>query len=176
MLSINLDGLLFSTIADKRERQLRIAEYLQSILEEAISLTNKWEAYVRTDTQKQSDENIFKSPPVSHFYNEVKLPRGNAIPNDPEAAALQGYYRHASKVLGGKHENELNFVVFRIGSLLKARQDGKKHLTDIASQIKLLEFGIERQQKEFIEDILAIMYEETAALKVFVKGFKAQIK
>jgi len=174
-LSVNPASSIFKWMDNKREAQLRIADYLDSIASEATHLASVWQELA---------EAIIKLNKVDPQENEkvielVKLPDGHERMNIRPYSRLKKFYAASSDVLA-EHGNykEIDPVIFKIGSLLNERNLTKEFVESKLSGIGKQSFYDENSYNDSFNTLkgsVKAMHSEAAALEIFAKSFRAKI-
>jgi len=159
---------------NEKERDLKIAEYLDQIAEEAISLATIWEDVAQS---------ILKNGAVTAESNTVWIrlverPEWTIYSKTIPRSRLEIFYDRVSSVIGKNHRSEKDFLICKIGAILQ-----KKKLTTeiIEGELKKVKDARLFDKNNHIKDEISIMESisllnrEVAALSVFAKEFRTQI-
>lgn len=173
-LSINPLSPIFKWIDSKKEANLRIAEYLENIADEAATLAMIWQQIVeRIIINKRT--NVLDNKKAREFIGTRSLELVNA----EQITRLGKFYDKISTVLGDNHNCEVKPAVFHIGTILLKRDLTKKLVESELATITQTKFYSEQNDlgsiKSMEESVKAI-HAEAAALHVYAKSFRANIK
>lgn len=173
-VSIRPDSWIFSWIKNKHERELRIADYLDEIAKEATHLANIWEEVVRSIESK----GIANTKELEMWNQLLNFPKRAKKINGMQYSRLDEFYKCASSVLGNKHRDELDFVVFKIGNILKHRKLTRELVESEIIKLKkakLFNDDTILNDNISLSDSVDIMVSEAGALHVSAKEFRAKI-
>ncbi|MXV53323.1 hypothetical protein GS399_20350 [Pedobacter sp. HMF7647] len=173
-ISINPDAWVLATINKKKDKNLRIADFLDSIAADAFALASVWEKVINTLLTNESVDP--ESDPLWRklLHSRVLVEHSNI----GHYERLEYFYGAVSSVLGPKHASSTDYVVYKIGSILMSRkltvEKVKSELQKIKSA-RLLSTSEQTGLDLSLLDSVKVLHQEAAALDVFAKGFRAQI-
>ncbi len=198
-LSINPVSLLVHFLARKKEDRERVADFLDSIADDAAELASVWEKVVNdiisgsrisNETNKVS-HNLLKGKifpfDMKSFLNELLMEKLNPsplvnpsqLPLQPNIAALSRlleFYSKVSTVMGKSFKHDMESVLFHIGRLLQSRNITKKLIEDKLSSIQNPFFFDNTNSDEDLLELIKsvkVLHKEAAAVAVLAKTFRA---
>jgi len=172
-LSFDPANAVFKWLDSRRQTQLHVATYLDEIATEAAGLARVWQGIV-DQLIKQKQVNVLENRSAKEL---VEIPPGQWSNMEP-CTRLQAFYAKVSTVLGEKYYNQLDPVVFHIGSILMKRDLTKQLVEAELSAIKQATFFDDAGDVDSIrtvEDSVVALHKEAAALHVLAKSFRAKI-
>jgi ACT domain-containing protein len=174
-LSINPTSYIIKWMDNKREGQLRLADYLDSIASEATNLATVWQELAE-EIIKLNKIDPYKNEKVMEF---IKLPDGHEFMNSIPYSRLDSFYKDASDVLS-KHDNhkDIDPLIFKVSSLLNERNLTKNLVESQLSGISKESFYDESNHNSSIHTLkgsIQAMHNEAATLEIFAKSFRAKI-
>jgi len=173
-ISINPASVVFKWLDDRRDAQVRKADYLDSIAEVAAELATIWQdvvakvAFAKTvDVRECKGANsMLVHPPNTTLCNTGTISR------------LEAFYNRVSDILGKENQSDVDPIVFHIASIIQ-----KRYLTKALVEAELL--GIEMagfyssdntlDAVQTLEGSVLALHREAAALDIFAKSFRAKI-
>jgi len=174
-ISIRPDKLLLLFFDNKKERKLRIAEYLEEIAQEATNIAEIWDKVL---TALSSNSKLDSGSRIK-LDKLLGRPEGCRMINGMPVSRLQSFYESASSVLGSENRDDLEYILFRISYILKERGFTVGMVQKELSTIKKAKYFDDKNKTSntlSIADSIDIMYKEAASLYVFAKEYKANIK
>ena len=158
---------------NRRERtRTELVEHLESIAKDARELAEVWsKIYVELATTGQADLSVTLPVEVRAFING---PAQGTI-----YGRLEAFYKSASKVVGGRMDDEWRTTIFDcLGRLLYERRITKKSYVDalntVRSKFVLSDTNHGIDWTDFTHAIEALR-KEAAALDVLVASYKASL-
>lgn len=170
-LSLNPINAIKIYTENKRYRKEAAAEYLESVAEEASKLAEIWQEIIK----EISHSGIYDVP--DYLINNLLMSR---IPmcNSCQYWRLEEHYKQVSSVLGRNYNDELNSIIFHIGSVIEKRNLTKEFVIKELSAIKQAKlFHKENDPSNFnsLHESVDGLHKEAAALHVRAKAFKATL-
>ena len=173
-ISISPASWILNLSKNDRERDLKIAEYLDQIAAEAISLAKIWEDVT---------ESILKNGMVEAESNTiwvklVERPEWTIYSKSIPKSRLEIFYDRISSVIGKANKTEKDFVICRIGAILQKRKLNRDIVEQELKRIKEARFfDMNNQIKDDITltESISVLNREVSALLSFAKDFRTQI-
>jgi len=173
-ITIRPDSWFFEVLKGKQERDIRIAAYLEEIAEEATNLANIWCKVIDSIESKGS----LNSEELEIWNELIGFPKRAKRVNGQQYSRLESFYQGVSTVLGVKHKDETDFIVYKIGTILKTRNLTREKVEEELMRIKTAQFFDDKNEiidSVSLSDSIEIMTKEAAALHAYAKEFKAKI-
>jgi len=162
---------------DEREK---IADYLDGIAAEASNLAKKWEIRI---SELIVTANAIEELRKVNFrqkleYNEISPKHYvEAFVNSAESFRIENYYRSVTRVLGSKYNKDADFIVYKLGGILRKRAHTKKQVQEELERIQSAIF-FDKSNSEInrisLENCVLVLHQEAAALHTFAKEFRAK--
>lgn len=173
-ISLNPQAWIFNYIENKKERKVKIADYLDKIASAAFDLAQAWEKVALSIlTHGEIDEESGKLLKALIETEELV-----ELTNVGYMSRLSGFYNRISKVLGERYRELTDLVVYKIGTILKTRNLTKAKIEVELKNIKSAVFFDDPNEDytdvSIIESI-KILHREAAALYVIAQEFRAMI-
>lgn len=173
-LSLNPANILFKYIDNKKEKDIRIAEFLDDIASEATNLAEVWEDCVdRLKTEAHIDVFDIKS---GKSFHAVSHP--GRYMNARPLSRLEEFYRNVSSVLDVKHNEKTDAVICKIAKIIQQRNIAKNLVEENLKNTKDAIFFDKNNASDSLytlENSVVAMHKEAAALHVYAKSFRAKI-
>jgi len=169
--SLNPINAIKVFIENKRYGKESAAEYLESVAEEASNLAEIWQEIVKEISQSGT----FDVP--DHIINNL-LMSGIPMCNSCQYRRLEEHYKQVSSVLGRNYNDELNSIIFHIGSVIKKRNLTKELVIKELDAIKKAKlFHKENNHSNFnsLHESIDGLHKEAAALHVRAKAFRSTL-
>jgi len=165
---------ILSLPKNNKERDLKIAEYLDQISEEAGSLAKIWETVTRsilTNGFAEAESNAI-------WIRLVERPEWTIYSKNIPRSRLEIFYDRVSSVLGKSTRGEMDFFICKIGAILQKRKLTKEIIEEELKRIKEVRFFDKANQiKEemSIPESISLLNSEVAALTIFANEFRTKI-
>jgi hypothetical protein len=174
-LTAPVTTLLQFFLKRKGEERERIADYLDSIAEDAKGLAELWREIL-----KKYNEGI-KDPSADEGIDKAITDLGAySFAQEYRFSKLEAFYEDISKVIGGKGEDELQSgIMGTLGALLQFRNLAKDRVeAKLAHARQKVFLDEENSQAEIrnIESAVLAMQREAASLEVLAKTYRATIR
>jgi len=173
-LSISSDFWILSLFKNNKERDLKIAEYIDQIAEEATGLAKIWENVVRS--VKQSGVAEAESDTV--WIRLVERPEWTIYSKSIPRSRLETFYEKVSNILGNSQRGEQDFMICKIGAILQKRKLTKEIIEDELKRIKEARFFDKNNQVRDeikLDESVTLLNSEVAALNSFAKEFRSKL-
>ena len=173
-ISITPASWILSLPKNNKERDLKIAEYLDQITEEAGSLTKIWENVTRsilTNGIAEAESNTI-------WIRLVERPEWTIYSKNIPRSRLEIFYDRVSSVLGKSNRGEMDFFICKIGAILQKRKLTREIIEEELKRIKEVRFFEKANQiKEelSIPESISLLNSEVAALSIFAKEYRTKI-
>jgi hypothetical protein len=158
-----------------KERDLKNAEYLVQIAEEANELSNVWENVAATILRDGTAE----AEIGSIWMKLVERPEWTIYSKNIPRSRLELFYDKLSSVLGKSQKTEADFLVCKIGAVLQKRKLTAEIVEEELKRIKdakLFDKSIILRDEMSIIDSILIVKKESAALNSLANEYKARIQ
>src|SRR2546423_10663932 len=148
---------------NNKEQDLKIAEYLDQIANEAISLAKIWENVARsvvTNGIADADGNTV-------WIRLVERPEWTIYSKNIPKSRLEIFYDRVSSVLGKSHKGEMDFLICKIGLILQKRKLTREIIEEELKRIKEARFFDKNSQIKdeiTIPESVSLLNLEVAAL------------
>lgn len=173
-ISISPASWIHSLPKDNKERDLKIAEYLDQITEEAGSLAKIWESVTRsimTNGVAEAESNAI-------WTRLVERPEWTIYSKNIPRSRLEIFYDKVSNLLGKSSRGEMDFFICKIGGILQKRKLTKEIIEEELKRIKEVRFfdkANHTKEDMSLSESLSLLNSEVAALTLFAKEFRAKI-
>jgi hypothetical protein len=175
-LSISPNFWILSVFKNNKERDLKIADYLDQIAEEALSLASIWENVAKsiaTTGVADADNNTI-------WIRLVERPEWTIYSKNIPRSRLEIFYDRISSILADHNQRgELDFVICKIGAILQKRKLTRDIIEDDLKRLKDARFFDKNNRvKEDISiaESVALLNREVAALCTYAKEYRTKIK
>ncbi len=174
MIKVDPGSWIFKWASNKREAELRIADYLDEISTEATNLAMIWQKIVENIIQ-------YGSATASNSKNWtglVEIPKEHRFRNAQPYSRLEEFYRNTSTVLGANHKDNIEPIIFHIGSIIEKRNLTKIDVERKLKSIRSAAFFDDDNcvlNMQSLEDSVMAIHKEAAALHTYAKSFRAKI-
>ena len=173
-LSISSDFWILSLFKNNKERDLKIAEYIDQIAEEAAGLAKIWENVVRSIMET----GIAEAESDTVWIRLVERPEWTIYSKSIPRSRLETFYDKVSNILGNSQRGEQDFVICKIGAILQKRKLTKEIIEEELKRIKDARYFDKNNQirdEITIKESVSLLYSEVAALSSFAKEFRAKL-
>ena len=173
-ISISPATWILNLSKNDKERNLKIAEYLDQIVDEAIGLARIWEnvaeSILRTGTVDAENKLL--------WVRLVERPEWTIYSKTIPRSRLELFYDRVTSVIGNVHRNQKDFLICKIGAILQKKKLTKEIIEEELKKVKdarLFDKNIQLKDETSIRESIALLNREVAALSVFAKEFRTQI-
>ena len=159
---------------NNKERDLKIAEYIDQIAEEATGLAKIWENVVRS----VKENGIAEAEGDTVWIRLVERPEWTIYSKTIPKSRLEIFYDRVTSVLGKHKRNERDFFVCKIGAILQKKKLTTEIIEGELKKVKdarLFDKNSQLKDEVSIPESIVILNREVAALAVFAKEFRTQI-
>lgn len=173
-LSISSDFWILSLFKNNKERDLKIAEYIDQIAEEAGGLAKIWENVVRSI----KESGIAEAESDTVWIRLVERPEWTIYSKSIPRSRLETFYDKVSNILGNSQRGEQDFVICKIGAILQKRKLTKEIIEEDLKRIKDARFFDKNNQNRdeiTLNESVSLLYSEVAALSSFAKEFRGKL-
>ncbi len=173
-ISISPASWILNLSKNSKERDLKIAEYLDQIADEANTLATIWENIGGTILK----EGVAEAENDAVWIRLVERPEWTIYSKNIPRSRLEIFYDRISSVLGKSNRGELDFLICRIGTILQKRRLTRDLVELELKRIKEVRFFDKTNQirDDFsIQDSISLLNREAAALNAFAKEFRTKI-
>jgi len=173
-LSISSDFWILSLFKNNKERDIKIAEYIDQIADEAAGLAKIWENVVRSI----SETGIAEAESDTVWIRLVERPEWTIYSKSIPRSRLETFYDKVSNILGNSQRGEQDFVICKIGAILQKRKLTKEIIEEELKRIRDARFFDKNNQirdEITIKESVSLLNSEVAALSSFAKEFRAKL-
>jgi len=173
-ISISPASWILNLSKDSKERDLKIAEYLDKIAEEAISLAKIWENIAGSIIR----DGVADAESNTVWIRLVERPEWTIYSKNIPRSRLEIFYDRVSSILGKSQRGELDFFICKIGSILQKRKLTKETIEEELKRIKEVRFFDKTSQiKDEISvvDSISLLNREAGALHKFANEFRTKL-
>jgi hypothetical protein len=173
-ISISPASWILSLPKNNQERDLKIAEYLDQITEEAGSVAKIWENV----TGSIISNGIAEAENNAIWLRLVERPEWTIYSKNIPRSRLEIFYDRVSSVLGKSTRGEMDFFICKIGAILQKRKLTKETIEEELKRIKDVRFFDKANQTKedmSIAESISLLNSEVAALSIFAKEFRTKI-
>src|SRR2546421_1564460 len=167
-ISISPDSWILNLFKNSKERDLKIADYLDQTADEAMSLAKIWENVIRSVTSN----GIADAESDKIWVRLVERPEWTIYSKNIPKSRLEIFYERISTVLAKGHRGETDFVICKIGSILQKRKLTQEIIEEELKGIKNARFFDKSNQtgREIsMQESIGLVHKEVAALNAFAK-------
>ena len=173
-ISISPASWILSLPKNNKERDLKIAEYLDQITEEAGSLAKIWENVTRTILTN----GVAEAESNAMWLRLVERPEWTIYSKNIPRSRLEIFYDRVSSVLGKSTVGEMDFFICKIGSILQKRKLTKEIIEEELKRVKEVRFFDKTSQIKdeiTIVDSISLLNREAGALHKFANEFRTKL-
>jgi hypothetical protein len=173
-LSISSDFWILSLFKNNKERDLKVAEYVDQIAEEATGLANIWENVVRAILET----GIAEAESDTVWIRLVERPEWTIYSKNIPRSRLETFYDKVSNILGNSQRGEQDFVICKIGAILQKRKLTKEIIEEELKRIRDAKFFDKNNQNKdeiSLTESISLLNSEVAALCSFAKDYRAKL-
>ena len=173
-ISITPATWILNLSKNDKERDLKIAEYLDQIADEAIGLAKIWENVAESILRNgivDAENNLI-------WVRLVERPEWTIYSKTIPKSRLEIFYDRVSSVIGKNHRNQKDFLICKIGAILQKKKLTKEIIEHELKKVKdarLFDKNIQLKDETSIGESIALLNQEVAALSVFANEFRTQI-
>ena len=173
-LSISSDFWILSLFKNNKERDLKVAEYIDQIAEEATGLAKIWENVVRAILEK----GIAEAESDTVWIRLVERPEWTIYSKNIPRSRLETFYDKVSNILGNSQRGEQDFVICKIGAILQKRKLTREIIEEDLKRIKDAKFFDKNNQNKdeiSLTESTSLLNSEVAALCSFAKEYRTKL-
>ena len=173
-LSISPNFWLFNFFKNAEERDLKIADYLDRMADEANNLARVWENVVEivlVTNRADVDDNI-------NWSRLIERPEWTIYSKNIPKSRLEMFFESVSKVMGKGQRGSMDYLICKMGSILQKRKLTKEIIEEEFKLIKTPKFFDKRNRLH--EDInlseaISLMNSEAEAITAFSREFRSNL-
>jgi hypothetical protein len=172
-MSISPDSWILNLLKNSKERDIKTAEYLDQIAEEAISLAKIWEN-VCGAIISNGIATVESNPVWMKF---IERPEWTIYSKNIPRSRLEIFYDRISSVLGKSSKSEMEFVICKIGGILQKKKLTTEIIEEELKRIKdakLFDKNNRLKDELSIQESIILVNREAAALYSFSKEYKTK--
>jgi hypothetical protein len=173
-ISISPDSWLLNLFKNSKERDLKIADYLDQIVEEATNLAKIWENVVRS----VQTTGVANAESNTIWIRLVERPEWTIYSKNIPRSRLEIFYDRVSSVLSKNNRGEMDYFICKIGTILQKRKLTKDSVEEDLRRIKDVRYFDKTNHVNgeiSLTESINLMNKEVAALSLFAKEFRTKI-
>lgn len=173
-ISISPDSWLLNLFKNSKERDLKIADYLDQIVEEANNLAKIWENVIRS----VQTIGVANAESNTVWIRLVERPEWTIYSKNIPRSRLEIFYDRVSSVLSKNNRGEMDYFICKIGAILQKRKLTKDSVEEDLRRIKDVRYFDKTHQVNgeiSLAESINLMNKEVAALSLFAKEFRTKI-
>lgn len=173
-ISISPASWILKLSSNNKERDLKIAEYLDQIADEAVGLAAIWENVVRSINKTGSadaDSDLV-------WIRLVERPEWTIYSKNIPRSRLEIFYDKVSSILTKSNKGEMDFAICKIGAILQKRKLTRELIEEELQRIKDARFFDKSNQisdELTLDESIVLLNKEAAALQLFAKEYRKKI-
>lgn len=174
-LSISPNFWVFKFFKNARERDLKIADYLDETAEEAMNLSRIWENVTRSvmaNGTAEAENNL-------SWLRMVERPEWTIYSKNIPKSRLEMFYERISSVLGKNQRAAMDCVICKIGAILQKRKLTVENVEEELKRIKEARFFNKNNRIHDdinINESIRIVNGEVEAIIAFAKDYRANLE
>jgi hypothetical protein len=173
-LSISPDFWILSVFKNNKERDLKIADYLDQIAEEATSLAKIWENVAKSILTT----GIADAEGNTVWIRLVERPEWTIYSKNIPRSRLEIFYDRIASILDNNQRGELDFVICKIGAILQKRKLTRDMIEEDLKRLKDSRFFDKNNKIKdeiTLNESIALLNREVAALCSYAKEYRTKI-
>jgi len=173
-ISISPASWILNLSKNNKEQDLKIAEYLDQIAEEANSLVKIWENIARSIME----HGVADAESNMVWIRLVERPEWTIYSKNIPKSRLELFYDRVSNVLGKSPKGEMDFLICRIGAIIQKRKLTRDIIEDELKRIKEVRFFDKNSQIKgdlSIQESVSLLNSEVETLLTFAKEFRTKV-
>ncbi|HWJ91780.1 MAG TPA: hypothetical protein VNR87_11750 [Flavisolibacter sp.] len=173
-LSISPDFWILSVFKNNKERDLKIADYLDQIAEEATSLAKIWENVAKS----LLTTGIADAEGNTVWIRLVERPEWTIYSKSIPRSRLEIFYDRIASILDNNQRGELDFVICKIGAILQKRKLTRDMIEEDLKRLKDARFFDKNNKIKdeiSLNESIALLNREVAALCSYAKEYRTKI-
>ena len=173
-LSISSDFWILSLFKNNKERDLKIAEYIDQIAEEASGLAKIWGNVV----QSILVSGIAEAESDTVWIRLVERPEWTIYSKNIPRSRLETFYDKVSNILGNSQRGEQDFFICKIGAILQKRKLTKEIIEEDLKRIRDAKFFDKNnhfKDELSLNESISLLNSEVAALCSFAKEYRTKL-
>jgi hypothetical protein len=173
-LSISPNFWVFKFFKNTKERDLKIADYLDLTAEEANNLARIWETVgdaIMADGSADADANI-------SWHRLIERPEWTIYSKSIPKSRLEIFFEHVSSVLTKNQRSGMDFLICKVGAILQKRKLTREIVESELKRIKdVRSFDRANRMHDDVslKDSIALVNREAAAIGDFAKQYRANL-
>jgi hypothetical protein len=173
-LSISPDFWILSVFKNNKERDLKIADYLDQIAEEATSLAKIWENVAKSILTT----GVADAEGNTVWIRLVERPEWTIYSKSIPRSRLEIFYDRIASILDNNQRGELDFVICKIGAILQKRRLNRDMIEEDLRRLKDSRFFDKNNKIKdeiTLNESIALLNREVAALCSYAKEYRTKI-
>ncbi len=172
-MSISPDSWILNLLKSSKDRDIKTAEYLDQIAEEAISLAKIWEnvcVCIMANGTAMAESNAV-------WMKFIERPEWTIYSKNIPRSRLEIFYDRISSVLGKSSKSEMEFAICKIGAILQKRKLTIEVIEEELKRIKEAKFFDKNNRLKdelSLQESINLVNKEAAALYSFSKEYKTK--
>ena len=173
-LSISPNFWVFNFLKNAEERDLKIADYLDSTADEATNLARVWENVAETVLAT----NVADASSNSSWSRLIERPEWTIYSKNIPKSRLEMFFERVSKVMGKGQRGSMDYLICKMGSILQKRRLTKEIIEEEFKLIKSPKFFDKNNRMHEdvnITESISLMNSEAEALTSFSREFRSNL-
>src|SRR3982750_1603597 len=173
-LSVSPNFWVFKFFKNAKERDLKIADYLDQTVEEASNVARIWETVAESILQTgsaEADANLSWS-------RLIERPEWTIYSKNIPKSRLEMFFERISSILTKNQRNGMDYVICRIGNILQKRKLSKDVVEEELKRIKEPRFFNRNNRirdELMLQESVVLIHSEVAAISHFAKQFRSNL-
>ncbi|MFL5772067.1 MAG: hypothetical protein ACJ75F_02840 [Flavisolibacter sp.] len=173
-LSVSPNFWVFKFFKNAKERDLKIADYLDQTVEEASNVARIWETVAESILQTgsaEADANLSWS-------RLIERPEWTIYSKNIPKSRLEMFFERISSILTKNQRNGMDYVICRIGNILQKRKLTKDVVEEELKRIKEPRFFNRNNRirdELMLQESVVMIHSEVAAISHFAKQFRSNL-
>jgi hypothetical protein len=173
-ISISSDFWFLGLFKNSKERDVKLAEYVDQIAEDAKSVANVWQGAV----EAVRSSGAAQSESCSIWSRLVDRPEWTIYSTSIPRSKLETFHDKVSGMLGGNQKIEQEFFICKVGLILQKKQLTEEIIIEELKKMKGAKFfhtTAVDTGKTTMEESIALVQNEVQAITDFAKEYRSKI-
>jgi len=173
-ISISSDFWLLGLFKNSKEREVKLAEYVDQIAEEAGSVASIWQRAV----ESVRSSGVAEADACTTWTKLVERPEWSIYSTTIPRSKLETFHDKVSGMLGGNQKSEQEFFICKIGLILQKKKLTEEIMEEELKKMKGAKFFHKTAVdagKVTMEESIALMQNEVLAITDFAKEYRSKI-
>lgn len=173
-ISISSDFWFLGLFKNSREREDKLAEYVDQIAEDAGNVVNVWQNAV----QAVRTSGVADAESCSIWTKLVARPEWSIYSTSIPRSKLETFHDKVSGMLGGSQKSEQEFFICKVGLILQKKKLTEEIIAEELKKMKGAKFFHKTAVdtgKTTIDESIVLMQNEVLAITDFAKEYRSKI-